>query len=335
MAKKRNTDYFSQLKEEFDEFFASDEHIEVLPTGALSLDVSTGIGGIPFGRFTEIYGAPGSGKTTLALSIVKQAVDRDLNVLYVDAEQAVNKDVIKDLCGEKALSDEYLSLIRPEILEQALRICELGIKSNRFNVIILDSIASLAPKKVKEDNLTDSNVALLARIFTTFLQRNAYDNKNNNVAFIGINQIRANIGNFFSDVTTPGGYAWEHIISLQVELNISSPIKAGDKRIGMLSRFVVKKNKLKAPYRSSYIPIRFGKGVDSMKDAIDFAKTLGVITTAGPHYYFGDEKLGQGFLKVKETLENNPETLDKIREMCYNVTNVAEFEKDDDDEKES
>jgi recombination protein RecA len=203
-------------------------------------------------------------------------------------------------------------------MEDTIKVAELAINSGDFNLIVLDSIGALAPKKVIEDELTDSNVALLSRFLTTFLQRNAFNVRRNGVAFLGVNQVRDKIGAYISSYETPGGHAWKHITSLRIQLGRATDIEQEEVKIGINSRFTIKKNKLAPPNRTYTIPIIFGKGIDRMRDVIDFATMLGVMDKGGPYYKFEGETLASGMNKTIEYLNTNKEVLDKIVKACYN-----------------
>lgn len=332
MVKKKQIDFMEEIESEYGDFLVPKEEkskdVEVIPTGALSLDISTGIGGIPRGRFTEIYGSEGGGKTTLALSLCKEALKLGHQVLYIDAEQSVD---VESMLGEAFDKDKFMT-VRTETMEDALNVAELGIRSNEFALVLLDSIGSLSPKKVKEDELTDANVALLARIMTTWVQRNAFDLKRNNVAFVGINQVRDKIGSYYATFETPGGHAWKHILSLRIQLSRISDIeKTIDKKkekLGIYTKFIIKKNKLAPPYRTFTFPIMFGSGVDSLRDTVEFATTVGVLSKGGSYYKFEGETLAMGLVKTIEYLKENEEILDKIVNTCYNSFNIEKDKKE-------
>jgi recombination protein RecA len=324
MVRKKTVDFYEMLKDDFEKFYNEldkndDDTITAISTGSLSLDISTGIGGIPVSRFTEIYGAKGSAKTALSLNICKHAIKDNRPVLYVDSEQAVDKSLAESRIGDVIYDPEMFVHMQPELMEDALKICEMGIKSKLFGLIVLDSIGALAPKKVKEDELTDDHYALLARRMTTFLQRNAFDVRYNDVAFLGVNQIRDKIGGYSKEYGTPGGHAWKHITSLRIMLSRMGVIKRGDDKVGIETKFVIKDNKLAPPYRSYSFPVMFDGGVDELTDVINFASMIGVITRGGPYYKFEDVKLGNGIVETRKTLENDESTLDKVKELCYNV----------------
>jgi recombination protein RecA len=202
-------------------------------------------------------------------------------------------------------------------MEQSLAIAEAGIKSKEFGLIILDSIGSLAPKKVKEDELTDANVALIASRLTVFVQRNGYAIQSSNVSFIGINQVRDKIGSYFNEMHTPGGHAWKHILSLRIQLARASDIEQDGEKIGIMTRFVIKKNKLARPFRTYMIPIMFGKGIDSTRDLIEFATMLGVLDKSGPYVKYNGNTIGLGIAKTADAFISNPELMQEIISKCY------------------
>lgn len=331
MAKTKQIDFLEEVQDRYGDFLVEEkednERITAISTGALSLDISTGVGGIPRGRFTEIYGSEGSGKTTLALSVAEKAIETGEQVLYIDPEQSVD---VKSILGKEFDKDKFM-LIQTETMEDTLNVAELGIKSKEFGLIVLDSIGSLSPRKVKEDELTDANVALLARIMTTFVQRDAFDLRKSNTAFLGVNQVRDKIGSYYSTFETPGGHAWKHITSLRVQLSrisdIEKTVDNQKQKLGIYTKFVIKKNKLAPPFRTFTFPIIFGSGVDSLRDTIDFATTVGVLKKGGSYYKFEGETLAMGMLNTIEYLRDNKETLDKIVETCYNSFNI-ELEKE-------
>ncbi len=329
--KEKDFNFDDLIMEEFGDIFVTDDkEIKVIPTGSMSLDVSLGVGGIPLRRFTEIYGADGSGKTTLALSICKSALNIGYKVLYIDAEIGVTFQRIKETIGDIDLTN--FKLVQPDTMEDSLNIAEMAINSKQFNLIILDSIGCLAPKKVKEDELEDANVAQLSRIMTKFVQRNVYAIKDSDMAFIGINQVRDKIGAYISTFETPGGHMWKHTLSLRIQLSKAIDIEQDKEKIGIMSKFVVKKNKLAPPFRTYMIPILFSKGIDTLRDIVEFSAMLGVLDKAGPYYKFEGETLGQGMVKTMDYLENHKDTLDRITEMCYNINNkeIIEIEESED-----
>lgn len=303
----------SAIKEQSDK-------IDVISTGCLSLDVSIGVGGIPRGKITEIFGSEGGGKTTLALSIVKEALKEDVKVLYVDAEHMLDYGLLKDMIGED-LDKSKLVILNPKTAEDAFTMLESGINSGEFAVVILDSIGALAPQKEQEDEFADANVGLVARMVTKFLRRNVHEIEQKNVALILLNQVRDKIGAYMASFETPGGHALKHFTSLRISLSRGQEIKVGNETVGIMTKFVIKKNKLSAPFRSYTVPIIFGKGIDTFSDVVDFCSMLGVIKKKGSYYKYEDVSLGQGKLAAGDYLEKNPDTLDRIKIEVYNVLN--------------
>lgn len=316
------SDFVDNIIEQFGESVMKNntDSIDVISTGCLSLDVSIGVGGIPRGKFTEIFGSEGGGKTTLALSIIKEALKTNLKVLYVDAEHMLDYTLLKDMIGED-LDRDKLIILNPETAEDAFTMMESGIASNEFAMVILDSIGALAPLKEKEDDFADANVGLVARMITKFLRRNVHTIEKNNVAVVLLNQVRDKIGAYMASFETPGGHALKHFASLRISLSRGQEIKVVNETVGIMTKFVIKKNKLSAPFRSYVIPIIFGKGIDAFSDAVDFCSMLGVIKKKGSYYKFDDITIGQGKLAAGEYLSQNPETLDKIKKEVYNVLN--------------
>lgn len=334
---KRKTES-TDILEKYSEFIYNKEHnktenIISVSTGSLSLDVSTGIGGIPLGRFTEVYGSESCGKTTLALSTATRALNKGMRVLYIDAENTLSYEYATAILGQE-LDEERFTILQPETMEQSLEMCEDGIQSGQFEFVVLDSIGSLAPEKVKKDDLTDANVALLARLMTTWVQRNAYAVRQNNIAFLGVNQVRDKIGSYIGGYETPGGHQWKHNASIRIMLSKIADIKKGEEIIGINTRFIVKKNKVAPPFRTSMFPIIFGKGIDTVRDTVQFAQLLGIIDNAGPYYRYQGESIAKGMNNLIELLENTPETLDKIQKECYSNVNsdklpIADEERED------
>lgn len=298
----------------------STDKVDVIPTGSLSLDVSIGVGGIPRGKITELYGPESSGKTTLAISIVKHALHSGLHALYIDAENMLDYGLLKDMVGED-FDKEKLVILNPETAEDAFNMIEMGLQSGDFEIIILDSIGSMAPKKEQEDDFEDANVALLARLVTKFLRRNAHVIAEKNIALLLLNQVRSKIGSYMATFETPGGHALKHFASLRIALSRGQEMKVGNETVGIMSKFVIKKNKLSAPFRSYSIPIIFGKGIDTFADTVDFCSMLGIIKKKGSYYKFNGESLGQGKIAAGDFLEKNPKILDEIKNMVYNAVN--------------
>lgn len=323
MAKKTFDNFLEEVKSKFGEDVIPEPAIKSISTGSPSLDICTEIGGIPMGRVTTLYGAPGAGKTTLALSIAREAVQSGNNVLYVDAENKLDIEYAEYIVGAKHnQKDEKFIIVQPNTAEDALNVLGLGIESKKFSLVILDSVGALAPKKEKDEvDFEKRDVALIPSLFTKFVRIYFHQINANNVAVVIVNQVRAKIGSYVGGYSTPGGYALEHASSLNIMLSKAEDLKEGDAIVGNLVKYVIKKNSNGKSFRTNTYPLIYGKGIDKLKDIVNFAKELGVITLSGPLYKFEDEKLGLGLQATLEYLSNSSETLDKIKKMCYNTVN--------------
>lgn len=324
MAKKS---FVQNITEEFGEevLTASSTVRQIIPTSSLAVNVSTGIGGIPKGRFTHIHGPDSAGKTTLGLDIAKNSLEHNGKVLYIDVEQTLDEGLVKSMIGNLR-DDENFVVAMPRSAEDAFVLTERAIDSGEFDLIIFDSIGALSPSKELEDDFGDAHYALVARLMTTFFKRNAFNVRVNDIAFVFLNQVRANIGSFIKTFEIPGGHALKHYSSLTISLFKSEKIeiKKGDPKtaIGNKVKFSILKNKVGVPHRAGTFPIIWGDGLHSIRDVIDFATDLGVLSQRGPYKAFEDETLGLGILKTIELLEEDQELLDKITETCYNVVGV-------------
>jgi recombination protein RecA len=313
----------------------TDDVVETISTGSPSLDVSTGIGGIPLRRLTTIYGAESSGKTTLCLEIVRNAVLGGNSVAYIDVEQGLDYKYVNTLVGEFDL--DKLLIAQPATSEEALGLVEvliqgdnkLGVDPGQYKLIIVDSVAALAPEEEKAKELTDRNVALTARLLTAFFRRNMHDLRINDVALIFVNQVRDKIGSYIGGYSLPGGHALKHYSSMIIFLSPGQKIKQGEEIIGMQSKFVIKKNKLSAPFRSFDFPLMFGKGIDKNRDMINFATEMGILRKKGAYYYYGETQLGQGIVKSMEYLDEHTDLRDSIYEQCLSTVTKKELDKEE------
>jgi recombination protein RecA len=319
---KAYDNFLEEISSTFDEevLVTDSSKLEVISTGITSLDTSIGVGGIPRGRLTEIYGPESSGKTTLALGICKNANKAGLNVLYLDVENMIDYKYARALVGE--LDKDKFVILQPDTAEDALTIAGKGIESGEFGLIVLDSVGALAPVQEKKADFEDMSYALVPRLITKFLRINAYKIRTNNVAFIFINQVRDNIGSYVKSFTTPGGHALKHYVSLILQLKKGNKIEANKEVIGINVTFTITKNKLSAPFRSATIPIMFGSGIDELRDLINFSEMTGVLQKAGPFYKFGDVTLGKGVIATIRFFEENQQVLDNVKKACYNITST-------------
>ena len=256
-------------------------------------------------------------KTSLCLSIAKNAIIDGEKILYVDIEQGLDHDYIERIVGE--YDPTKFILAQPQTGEQALAICEMGVKSGEFAVVILDSVAALAPEKEVNGEASESNYALIARMMSKFLRRLAFEVRTKNVAFIFINQQRAKIGAYVPTFEPPGGEALKHYSSLMIALTRSEQIKSGEDVLGLYSKYVIKKNKVGIPFRTFSFPFIFGKGIDKERDLLELAELLNVVDKRGAYYTFVGESLGQGIAKSADYLREHPEIYEAIKSQCLNM----------------
>jgi recombination protein RecA len=320
---KKSKDLLQELQDKYGEDILIKEYPDGHPTvstGSLAIDVSTGIGGIPVGRYTEIYGPEAGGKTTLCLTICKYALNQGLKTLYVDVENSVDSKYAKSIIGDLYNSDEFI-IAQPHTAEDSFSIAEAGI-DNGYRCIIFDSVASISPEDEMEKDYGKQVIGLSPRLTNQFLKKTKAKIREKEVVFIITNQIRANIGAYVGGYTTPAGYALKHYTSLRIYLSKGLAIKEEDEAVGNMINFVIKKNKLAVPYRQAETNLIYGSGIDYYLDILKFSSLLGVIKSRGPYFSLGDITLGQGTIKAIEYMKENPEILDKIVEMCYNVAGV-------------
>lgn len=323
MTTKKSKDLLQELQDKYGDDILIREYPQghpVIPTGSLAIDVSTGVGGIPVGRYTEVYGPEAGGKTTLCLTICKNALALGLPVLYVDVENSVDFPYAKSVIGD-LYDPKNILIVQPVTAEDAFDIAETGIDNN-YKCIIFDSVASIAPEEEMDKDYGKQSIGLSPRLTNQFLKKTKAKIREKEVVFVITNQIRANIGAYVGGYTTPAGYALKHYTSLRIYLSKGQSIEEGEKVVGNFINFVIKKNKLGIPYRQAETNIIYGKGIDYYMDVLKFSTLLGVTKSRGPYFAFEETTLGQGRTKSIEFLAQNPEVLDKITEVCYNVVGV-------------
>lgn len=340
MAKKEKT-FLDNILEKFGEQVL-DNHtrkIEAISTGCVSLDTSIGVGGIPKGMFTQIYGPEGSGKTTIALNTAKQVANAGGKCLYIDIENLLNSSILKSVLGEDT-DVENIKIVTPDSAEMAFEIAEMGIESEEFELIVIDSVGAMASKAEKSKEFDKDTMGQLPKLVGRFIKRNVYDVRTKNIAILVVNQVRDKVGEFskVKSFKAPGGHQLYHQSAVIIRLARGEHLKRGEEKVGVVVKFVIEKNKLAPPFRSFTIPLIFGQGIDYFSDLIDFARLLGVLTTRGAFYYFDEEKLGQGKAQTRERLIEDKSTLDKVVERLYNIVNhdnnISDILNDIDEEEE-
>lgn len=337
MAKKNQDSFIDNILKEFGEKVLNnhEKKIEAITTGCLSLDTSIGIGGIPKGMITELSGPEGSGKTTIALNTAKGVANSGKKVLYIDVENLLNTEILKAVLGED-VKTENIVILTPDSAEDAFTMAEFGLESGEFELVIIDTIGAMASKKEKENRFDKATMGQLPTLVSRFIKRNIYTIRTSNIAVLAVNQIRDNVGSYVKSFKTPGGHLLGHEAAVRISLTKGDFLKRGAEVVGILTKFVVKKNKLAPPFRSFTIPIIFGQGIDYYSDLLDFAKLLGVVSVGGAYYKFEGENLGMGKAGARERLMEDKDTLDKIVEKVYNIvnkqSNIAELLNDIEDE---
>jgi recombination protein RecA len=286
--------------------------IEVIPSGSLALDLALGVGGIPRGRITEIFGPESSGKTTLAQHVIAEAQKRGGVAAYIDAEHALDP-AYAVLCGVK-LQDLLIS--QPDTGEQALEIAEALIRSGAVDIIVIDSVAALVPKVEIEGDMGEPHVGLQARLMSQALRKLAAALGRSGTALVFINQLREKVGIVFGNPeVTPGGRALKFYSSVRIDLRRVETIKHDTEVVGSHVRAKVVKNKVAPPFRTAEFDIMFDRGISKEGNLIDLGLELGLIDKAGAFLSFGDLRLGQGRENAREYLTQNPETAQKIEEL--------------------
>ncbi len=285
--------------------------IEAIPTGSLALDLALGIGGIPKGRITEIFGPESSGKTTLAQHIIAEAQKRGGTVAYIDAEHALDPSYAAN-CGVNV--DELL-ISQPDTGEQALEITEALVRSSAIDVIIIDSVAALVPRAEIEGDMGDPQMGLQARLMSQALRKLAAAIGRSGTAVIFLNQLREKVGIVFGnpEVTT-GGRALKFYSSVRIDLRRAETIKQGTEALGSRVRVKVVKNKVAPPFRTAEFDIMFDHGISKEGNLLDIGLELGLLSKAGAFFSYGDIRLGQGRESAKQHLTQNPELAQEIEE---------------------
>ena len=283
--------------------------VDVVPTGSIGLDVALGVGGYPKGRIIEIYGPESSGKTTLAIHAIAEAQKNGGTAAFIDAEHAFDRFYAEKL----GVDISNLLISQPDNGEQALEIAEQLIRSSAIDIIVIDSVAALTPKKEIEGDMGDSAVGLQARLMSQALRKLTSTIAKTNTTCIFINQLREKIGVMFGNPeTTTGGNALKFYSSVRIDVRKSTPIKDGDDVIGSLTKVKVVKNKVAPPFRRCEFEILFGEGISKLGEIVDLGVEYGIIKKSGSWFSYGESKLAQGRDGVKALLKDNPELCEEL-----------------------
>ena len=284
--------------------------VEAIPSGSLTLDLATGIGGIPRGRVTEVYGPESSGKTTLTLHLIAETQKMGGKAVFIDAEHAFDPKYAKAI----GVNLEDLIVSQPDYGEQALEIAETLIRSGAVDVVIIDSVAALVPKAELEGDIEDSNVGLHARLMSKAMRVLKGAVNKSNTALVLINQIREKVGVMFGNPeTTTGGRAIKFFADMRLEVR-KKDIKDSGEKVGSRVKVKVVKNKLAPPFKEAEFDVIYGEGISKEGEILDLGEELGIIKKSGSWYSYEDQKIGQGREKAREFLKQNPEIMGEIEQ---------------------
>jgi len=297
--------------------------VPVISTGSLALDHALGVGGIPRGRVTEIFGPESGGKTTLALHIMAEAQKRDGLAAFIDAEHALDVQYAKKL----GVTCDDLLVSQPDTGEQALEITEVLVRSGAMDVVVIDSVAALVPRAEIEGDMGDVHMGLQARLMSQALRKLAASISKSMTAVIFINQIRMKIGVMFGNPeTTPGGKALKFYSSVRLDIRRIGKIKEGQEVVGNRTRVKVVKNKVAPPFKEAEFDIMYGEGISRAGDLLDMAVQTEVIDKSGVWYSFDRERIGQGRENAKNFLKENPDVSARILEKLRDALGLAQEE---------
>ena len=284
--------------------------VDVVPTGSIGLDAALGVGGYPKGRIIEIYGPESSGKTTLAIHAIAEAQKNGGTAAFIDAEHAFDRFYAEKL----GVDVNNLFISQPDNGEQALDIAEQLIRSSAIDIIVIDSVAALTPKKEIEGDMGDSVVGLQARLMSQALRKLTSTIAKTNTTCIFINQLREKIGVMFGNPeTTTGGNALKFYSSVRIDVRKSTPIKDGEEILGSLTKVKVVKNKVAPPFRRCEFEILFGEGISKLGEIVDLGTEYGIIKKSGSWFSYGDSRLAQGRDATKALLQDNPELCEELQ----------------------
>jgi len=295
-------------------------NVEAIPTGSLALDIALGVGGIPRGRVTEIYGPESSGKTTLCQHIIAEAQRMGGVAAFVDVEHALDP-VYAARCG---VDVENLYISQPDTGEQALEIAEALVRSGAVDVIVVDSVAALVPQAEIEGDMGDATMGRQARLMSQALRKLSGAIKASNTAMVFTNQLRMKIGVMFGNPeTTTGGMALKFYSSVRLDLRQIESLKAGGEVIGSRVRARVKKNKVAPPFKVAEFDIMYDRGISREGDVVDLGVAYDVIAKRGSFYFYGEERLAQGRENAKEHLRANPQIASEIENLIRQTAGLS------------
>jgi recombination protein RecA len=294
--------------------------VEAIPTGAINLDAAIGIGGIPRGRITEIYGPESSGKTTLSLHVVANAQRAGGVAAYIDAEHALDTEYARKL----GVDVENLLISQPDTGEQALEIADILVRSGAIDVVVIDSVAALVPKAEIEGDMGDSHVGLQARLMSQALRKLTGAIARSKTSVIFINQLREKIGVMFGNPeTTTGGKALKFYASVRLDIRRIGPVKEKEDVIGSHVRVKVVKNKVAAPFKQAEFDIMYAEGISHASLVLDIAAESGIIEKSGAWYSYKGQKIGQGRENAKMFLKDNPALMSEVEEQVKGVLGMT------------
>jgi recombination protein RecA len=293
--------------------------VESIPTGALSLDLALGIGGMPRGRIVELYGPESSGKTTLVYHVIAEAQKMGGVCAFVDAEHAMDPLYAQRI----GVNIDELLVSQPDYGEQALEIADMLIRSGAVDIVAIDSVAALTPRSELEGQMGDQSVGLQARMMSQALRKLAGNLNRSNTLCLFTNQIREKVGVMFgSPETQPGGRALKFYASQRLDIRRIETLKDGTEAVGNRVRVKVVKNKVAAPFRQAEFDIEFGKGISSSGCILDLGIEHSIVSKSGSFFSYGDERLGQGRANAKGYLDTHPEVAKEIESKVYEVLGV-------------
>lgn len=293
-------------------------NIEAIPTGSLTLDIATGIGGVPKGRIIEVYGPESSGKTTLTLHMIAEAQKTGGKAAFIDAEHALDPEYAANL----GVDVSELLVSQPDSGEQALEITEMLVRSGALDIVVIDSVAALVPKTEIQGEMGDSHVGLQARLMSQALRKMTSIINKSNCAVIFINQLREKVGVIYgSPEVTTGGRALKFYSSMRIDVRRLEAIKQGDKMLGNRTRAKIVKNKVAPPFKQAEFDIMYGAGISKEGDIMDCAVAEGFIDKAGSWYSYDGTRIGQGRENVKKFLMENPQVMDALESKILDKLN--------------